>query len=80
MIICERCTKKETCEFCPYDVECDTNFEDVRDKMCEEAAKRFGLEDEWVIAFCIICGTMPTDKRSNSAIKQLFDCKMSSKE
>lgn len=76
MIICERCANRCDCEYTPYDVECDTNFKDVRDVYIDKMCHRFGLENEIVIAFCKMCELLPQTKEANALIKAMFDAHM----
>ena len=73
MVICERCANRQTCEYIPYDVECDTRFLDVRDDLMNKAIRTLGFEDKWVVAFCKICETTPRDRKNEMTIAEIHE-------
>lgn len=46
----------------------------TRTEMMNKACQTFGLENEWVIAFCKACETYPS--WGDELLRTLFDCKM----
>ena len=45
----------------------------TKEQMMDNAIRRFGFENEWVIAFCSAC---ECDLYSDEVIKMLYDWKM----
>lgn len=45
----------------------------TKEEMMDNACRRFGLENKWVIAFCSAC---ESGLYSDKLLKMLYDCKM----
>lgn len=45
----------------------------TKEQMMDNSIKRFGLENEWVIAFCSAC---ESGLYSDRLMEMLYDCKM----
>ena len=48
----------------------------TRTEMMTKACQTFGLENEWVIAFCKACEEWDYTEQSNAILRTLFECKM----
>lgn len=77
-MMCEKCIKNGNCEYVPYDVDCDNNYEEklTREEMMNKAINKLGMEHPWVVALCHVCEWYPTDKINEARLREAYKAGM----